>query len=187
MLARCVLTLLFASAAVACGEPSLDHTRFSCVSEADCESGYVCGRVSGQRACVPAAQTPIRVGMSGPLQGPSQDLGGEMRRGIEARFAEVNRGGGLFGRRVELDCRNDDYDPEIAAQITGWVNYICPVPAAKDLLLAQGEDDPYYKQVAESPLVFPTPEMEARLHHYKTLSEEDEAVWNDLFGEVVQG
>jgi len=79
------------------------------------------------------------------------------------------------------------YDPEIAAQITGWVNYICPVPAAKDLLLTQGEDDPYYKQVAESPLVFPTPEMEARLHHYKTLSEEDEAVWNDLFGEVVQG
>jgi ABC-type branched-subunit amino acid transport system substrate-binding protein len=113
--ARSAFLVSFASALAACGEPSLDDTRFSCASQADCDSGYVCGRVSGQRACVPAEQTPIRVGMSGPLQGPSQDLGGEMRRGIEARFAEVNRAGGLFGRRVELDCRNDDYDPEIAA------------------------------------------------------------------------
>lgn len=81
------------------------------------------------------------------------------------------------------------YDPQIAAQITGWVNYICPVPAAKDLLIqqAEDEDDPYYKQVAESPLVFPTPEMEARLSHYKTLPEEEEAQWNDLFNEVIQG
>jgi ABC-type branched-subunit amino acid transport system substrate-binding protein len=75
----------------------------------------VCARFDGQKACIPQSQTPLRIGMSGPLQGPSQDLGGEMRRGIEARFAEINRKGGLFGQRLELDCRNDDYDPEVAA------------------------------------------------------------------------
>jgi spermidine/putrescine transport system substrate-binding protein len=81
------------------------------------------------------------------------------------------------------------YEPDIAAQIVGWVNYICPVPEAREIL-ASGEppyDDPYYKQVANSPLVFPPPEMEARLHHYADLDEEEEEIWNDLFNEVVQG
>ena len=81
------------------------------------------------------------------------------------------------------------YDPEAAAQITAWVNYICPVPEAKDILLQQAADnkDNYLKQVAESPLVFPTPEMEARLSSYKDLDEEEEEAWNDLFGQVIQG
>lgn len=77
------------------------------------------------------------------------------------------------------------YDPEIAAQITAWVNYICPVPAAKEILAAS--DDPTTQTVAASPLVFPTPEMEANLHHYKDLDEEEEQRWNDLFGEIIQG
>jgi spermidine/putrescine transport system substrate-binding protein len=84
-----------------------------------------------------------------------------------------------------MEFMNFVYQPEIAAQIAGWVNYICPVPEAKDILLEA--DDKYTKTVARSPLVFPTPEMESRLHHYKDLSEEEEAEWNDLFGEVIQG
>ena len=37
--------------------------------------------------------------------------------------------------------------------IEDWVNYLCPVPAAKPMI-ANGLDDP---TVADSPLVFPTP------------------------------
>jgi spermidine/putrescine transport system substrate-binding protein len=88
-----------------------------------------------------------------------------------------------------MEFMNFVYDPKIAAQIVGWVNYICPVPEAQEIL-ASGEppyDDRYYKQVANSPLVFPTPEMEARLHHYKDLGEEEETFYNDLFNQVVQG
>ena len=77
------------------------------------------------------------------------------------------------------------YDPEVAAQITAWVNYICPVPEAQDIL--KKANDAYTRTVAKSPLVFTTPEMESLLHHYKDLDEEDEEVWNDLFGEVIQG
>ncbi len=77
------------------------------------------------------------------------------------------------------------FQPEIAAQITAWVNYICPVPAAQEIL-ASAKDD-YTQTVANSPLVFPTPEMEAKLHSYKDLDEEEEAFWNDLFGQVIQG
>ena len=77
------------------------------------------------------------------------------------------------------------YDPEVAAQITAWVNYICPVPEAQDIL--KKADDSYTKSVAKSPLVFPTPEMESLLFHYKNLDEDEEEAWNDLFGEVIQG
>jgi spermidine/putrescine transport system substrate-binding protein len=82
-----------------------------------------------------------------------------------------------------MEFMNFVYRPEIAAQIAGWVNYICPVPEAQEILRRR----PGYKSIANSPLVFPTPEMESRLHHYATLTEEEEAYWNDLFNQVVQG
>ena len=77
------------------------------------------------------------------------------------------------------------YQPEVAAQMTAWINYISPVPAAKEIL--EKAKDRYTQQVAASPLVFPTPDMESRLHHYRNLSEEEEQAWNELFDEVVQG
>jgi spermidine/putrescine transport system substrate-binding protein len=45
------------------------------------------------------------------------------------------------------------YDPKIAAQIEDYVNYICPVVGAKQVLLKQ---DP---SVAKNTLIFPTKEM----------------------------
>ncbi|MDQ3986953.1 MAG: spermidine/putrescine ABC transporter substrate-binding protein [Actinomycetota bacterium] len=77
------------------------------------------------------------------------------------------------------------YQPEIAAQMTAWINYISPVPEAQDIL--KDAKDSYTRKVASSPLVFPTPDMEARLHHYKNLTPEEEEQWNEFFDEVVQG
>ncbi len=88
------------------------------------------------------------------------------------------------------------YDPEIAAQITEWVNYITPVPGAQEIILqhvadAEAEDDAetadYLRAVAESPLVFPTADMLDRLYSYKVLDEDEERQWNELFDEVVAG
>jgi spermidine/putrescine transport system substrate-binding protein len=76
------------------------------------------------------------------------------------------------------------YQPDIAAQMTAWINYISPVPAAQDIL--KDAKDSYTKQVANSPLVFPTPEMEQRLHHYTNLDTEEEEQWNSLFDAVIQ-
>ncbi len=92
-----------------------------------------------------------------------------------------------------LAMMNYVYQPEIAAQIAEYVNFIVPVPAAQDIILqhaddAESEEDAaYLRAVAESPLVFPTDEMLARLHSYKVLDEEEERRWNELFQEVVQG
>ena len=59
---------------------------------------------------------PDRVlfGQTAAFSGPAQGLGIEMRRGIEAAFAEANRGGGVNGRSLELVSADDGYEPEAA-------------------------------------------------------------------------
>ena len=85
------------------------------------------------------------------------------------------------------------YDPEVAAQMAEWVNYITPVPGAKEIILQHAaeaesdEDREYLETVANSPLVFPTQEMLDNLYSYKVLDEDEERQWNELFQEVVQG
>ena len=95
-----------------------------------------------------------------------------------------------------LEMMNYLYEPETAAQVAEWVNYITPVPGAQEIITqhaddAEAEGDTetaeYLRAVAESPLVFPTQEMLDRLYSYKVLDEEEERQWNELFQEVVQG
>jgi spermidine/putrescine transport system substrate-binding protein len=67
------------------------------------------------------------------------------------------------------------YDPEIAAQIAAWVNYVTPVKGAKEALAAS---DP---ELAESPLIFPPADVLANVSIFRTLTEEEEGVFNDKF------
>lgn len=60
----------------------------------------------------------ILFGQSAALGGPAADLGTEMRRGIVAAFEEVNRAGGVDGRRLELRAYDDRYEPEQAVANT---------------------------------------------------------------------
>ena len=50
----------------------------------------------------------------GAFSGPAQDLGKNMRLGVEAAFEEVNRRGGVHGRRLALRPLDDAYEPEAA-------------------------------------------------------------------------
>ncbi len=56
----------------------------------------------------------IVFGQSAAFTGPAGQLGIGMNHGIEAAFAEVNRAGGVNGRRLELVTRDDTYEPELA-------------------------------------------------------------------------
>lgn len=60
----------------------------------------------------------VLFGQSAAFTGPAQRLGLEMRAGIEAAFAEINRQGGVNGRRMELFAIDDSYEPESAVQNT---------------------------------------------------------------------
>jgi spermidine/putrescine transport system substrate-binding protein len=77
------------------------------------------------------------------------------------------------------------YQPKIAAQMAAWINYITPVPESRPIL--EKAKDAYTRQIAASPLVFPTPEMESQIYSYKNLSPDEEQEWNELFNTVLEG
>ncbi|MEU6227380.1 spermidine/putrescine ABC transporter substrate-binding protein [Streptomyces sp. NPDC047042] len=53
------------------------------------------------------------------------------------------------------------YRPEVAAGLAAWVNYVCPVPAARDVLASAKDEET--AALAEDPLIFPDSAMRRRL------------------------
>lgn len=125
----------------ACASPDLGDTNFSCTTDADCASGQVCVSFSGELACRAGGDAePIRIGMIGPMEGPSEDLGQEMSRGIEAMLKRFNAAGGAYGRRVELQKRNDDYNPATAVEMMYDLLDVDQVVDAADAPDVRGDD-----------------------------------------------
>ena len=56
----------------------------------------------------------ILFGQSAAFSGPAEDLGQNMRLGIQAAFHEQNERGGVHGRSLELTALDDAYEPEAA-------------------------------------------------------------------------
>ncbi|WP_206306427.1 extracellular solute-binding protein [Streptomyces malaysiense] len=53
------------------------------------------------------------------------------------------------------------YEPEVAARLAAWVNYVCPVPAAREILAASADKDT--AALAGNPLIFPDATMRSHL------------------------
>ena len=73
------------------------------------------------------------------------------------------------------------YQPEVAAKIAAWVNYVTPVEGAKEEL---AKTDP---ETAENPLIFPDPEVVEQLSVFADLDVETEQQMNEAFQAVVGG
>jgi ABC-type branched-subunit amino acid transport system substrate-binding protein len=58
----------------------------------------------------------IVLGQSAPFSGPSAQLGRDYRDGAMAWFNEVNRRGGIHGRRLRLVSLDDRYEPSLTDQ-----------------------------------------------------------------------
>ncbi len=54
----------------------------------------------------------ITLGMSVPLTGPAGAQGLELKKVIAAYFEQVNKNGGINGRKLQLTVMDDGYDPE---------------------------------------------------------------------------
>jgi spermidine/putrescine transport system substrate-binding protein len=85
------------------------------------------------------------------------------------------------------------YQPQVAATIADYVNYITPVPATQAIFKKDAEDatsksdKEYYTTLSTSPLVFPAASEFAKLHRYRVLKSQDEInTWNNLFEPVYQ-
>jgi spermidine/putrescine transport system substrate-binding protein len=70
------------------------------------------------------------------------------------------------------------YDPEIAAKIAEYVNYIPPVDGVKEIV---AKTQP---KLASSPLIFPSEAIRKKLHPYPNLSPADERAMEERMAQV---
>lgn len=71
------------------------------------------------------------------------------------------------------------FQPDIAAEVADYVNYISPVVGAKDALLA---DDP---DVANNPLIFPDDTVMSRAKVFMALDEDQETRYSAAFAQLM--
>lgn len=71
------------------------------------------------------------------------------------------------------------YEPEVAAEVAAWVNYITPVVGARE---AMEEIDP---ELVDNELIFPDSETLAKAHVFRTLTPEEEEKYNGDFLAVI--
>ncbi|MFH9137746.1 spermidine/putrescine ABC transporter substrate-binding protein [Streptomyces sp. NPDC017524] len=76
------------------------------------------------------------------------------------------------------------YDPEVAAELAAWVNYVCPVPAARDVLASSKNAET--AALAEDPLIFPDGAMRERLAIARDITSGERMdfakKWNSIVG-----
>jgi spermidine/putrescine transport system substrate-binding protein len=70
------------------------------------------------------------------------------------------------------------YDPEVAAKLAAYVNYISPVKGAKEVLEKTDPD------IANNILIFPPPDIQAKIHAYPNLSPADEREMQEAMAKV---
>ncbi|MFC7533730.1 spermidine/putrescine ABC transporter substrate-binding protein [Actinoplanes sp. GCM10030250] len=85
------------------------------------------------------------------------------------------------------------YEVENAATLAEYINYVCPVPAAQEVMRAHaaklsGDDKAALTLVAESPLVFPGQSDYAKLHYYVDFNTaEEQQDFTKVFEPIVLG
>jgi len=85
---------------------------------------------------------------------------------------------GLHKANAE-EWMNFYYQPEIAAMVASWVNYICPVEGAKE---AMEKIDP---SLVDSPLIFPEADLLSNTHDFMGLDSKTEQKYQRMFADVI--
>ncbi|HEY7483716.1 MAG TPA: spermidine/putrescine ABC transporter substrate-binding protein [Streptosporangiaceae bacterium] len=84
------------------------------------------------------------------------------------------------------------YDPVNAASLAEYINYVTPVPAARDIMRteaakASGDDKKSLEQLIDSPLVFPSDTDYAKLHTYRSFKNpQEKQQYQSIFQPIVQ-
>lgn len=61
---------------------------------------------------------PLRIGMITPLSGPQEFIGTYVKNGAEVAVDQINKAGGILGRQVALEIRDDKANPAAALAAT---------------------------------------------------------------------
>ena len=83
-------------------------------------------------------------------------------------------------RRNAQELMNYYYDPVVAAQVAAWVNYVCPVQGAQEVM---AKEDP---ELAQSPLIFPTADFisKSNIQGFRALTPQEDADYSALWEKV---
>jgi spermidine/putrescine transport system substrate-binding protein len=73
------------------------------------------------------------------------------------------------------------YQPDVAAKLASWVNYICPVQGA------QQEMEKIDPDLVDNPLIFPDDEMLAQTMSFMALDEQQTTRYEGEFADVTGG
>ena len=57
---------------------------------------------------------PLRIGLITPLSGPQEFIGTYVKNGAEVAVDQINKAGGIMGRQVALEIRDDKANPAAA-------------------------------------------------------------------------
>ncbi|MFI6508120.1 spermidine/putrescine ABC transporter substrate-binding protein [Streptosporangium sp. NPDC050855] len=133
----------------------------------------------------------------------SGDIFQQVAEGKDLRFVVPEEGGTIWTDNMcipktaqnpvdALTLMDYVYQPKIATMLVEYINYITPVSATRELVLADadkatGEKKASLKQIAESPLIFPSEADLAKLRSYTTLTPAQEKVFQDIFQPITQG
>jgi branched-chain amino acid transport system substrate-binding protein len=59
-----------------------------------------------------AAQAQVKLGMAGPITGPSAAMGSQMKNGVEQAVEDINAAGGILGQKITISVGDDVSDPK---------------------------------------------------------------------------
>ncbi|HEX8105469.1 MAG TPA: extracellular solute-binding protein [Solirubrobacteraceae bacterium] len=107
----------------------------------------------------------------------------------DLRFAYPEEGAMLFTDNMMMPRHEQNYyaaetmmnyvyEPEVAAKIAAYVNYISPVTGVREVL---EKSDP---EIASNDLIFPPEDVSSRLHPYPALSPENERTMQEAMAKV---
>lgn len=108
------------------------------------------------------------------------------------KFALPETGGTLWGdtfvvpmgspRKTNAETlMNYYYEPEVAAEVAAWVNYITPVVGAQEVAAEK------FPEVADNQLIFPDADTLSNAHIFRTLNSADDQAFNAEFQRVKLG
>ncbi len=108
------------------------------------------------------------------------------------KFALPDSGGTLWGdtfvvpmgsprKKNAETLMNYYYEPEVAAEVAAWVNYITPVEGAQAVAAEK------FPEVADNQLIFPNEETLSNAHIFRTLDTADDQAFNAEFQRVKLG
>jgi spermidine/putrescine transport system substrate-binding protein len=71
------------------------------------------------------------------------------------------------------------YEPQVAAQVSAYIAYVCPVAGVKPYL---AKIDP---SLADNPLILPDAAMDAKSHSFRSLSEAEDTRYEEKFSKLI--